>query len=182
MKKPAAQAQSVQYREKIKPIRQMVRLRLGAMQNNKRQRGKKNTFISQNKRDSHPNIWQAADPPAETTEGGVNCLIRCWGRGQEVLAGGQRGISCVLCSSIRTNNREQASCAPCPVGDKHTSFLLPRKSAAHSHYSDSAHKVIDRPHHSRLSTLMGSSLPDLVLIFLFLKWRNVKAIFSFAVL
>lgn len=147
MKKPAAQAQSVQYREKI-------RLR-GYAEQQKTERGeKKNTFICQNKRDSHPNIWQAADPPAETTEGGVNCLIRCWGRGQEVLAGGQRGISGVLCSSIRTNNREQASCAPCPVGDKHTSFLLPRKSAAHSHNSDSAHKVIDRPHHSETGPII----------------------------
>ena len=63
-------------------------------------------------------------------------------------AGGRRGISCVLCSSIRTNNREQASCAPCSAGDKHSSFLLLRKSAAHSHTSNPAPEVIDRPHHS----------------------------------
>lgn len=31
----------------------------------------------ENKRHSDPNIWQAADPPTETTEGGVNYLIRC---------------------------------------------------------------------------------------------------------
>lgn len=73
----------------------MVRVVLEAMQDNKRER-EKNTFIRQNKRDSHPNIWQAADPPAETTEGGVNCLIRCWGWEQRVV--GDRGGLAVCCA------------------------------------------------------------------------------------
>lgn len=41
----------------------MVRVWLEATQDNKGEREKKHTFICQNKRDSHPNIWQAADPP-----------------------------------------------------------------------------------------------------------------------
>ena len=115
----------------------------------------KHTFIRQNKRDSHPNIWQAAEPPpTETTEGGVNCLIRCWGWEQAGGGGGQRGISCMLCSSIRTNNREQASCAPRSAGDEHSSFLLLRKSAAHSHTSRPAPWVIDRPHHAEYPTIL----------------------------
>lgn len=149
----------------------MVRVWLEATQDNKGEREKKHTFICQNKRDSHPNIWQAADPPpAETTEGGVNCLIRCWGWGQGGGGGGQRGISWVLCSSIRPNNREQASCAPRSAGDKHSSFLLRRKSAAHSHTSNPAPspKVIDRPHHSETRLIIHPHwqfISALVLIF-----------------
>lgn len=64
---------------------------------------KKHTFIRQNKRDSQPNIWQAADPPAETTEGGVNCLIRCWGweRGD----GGGLAVCCAVQLGQTMENR-----------------------------------------------------------------------------